>query len=42
MGQTSRIVTIMEGVQATDVTTFDRDGEPMGTYYPVLGGRTRH
>jgi len=37
MGQTSRIVTIIDGVQVTEVTTFDHDGDPVGTYYLVLG-----
>ncbi|MGD0663514.1 MAG: hypothetical protein ABSD38_36200 [Syntrophorhabdales bacterium] len=37
MGQTSRIVTIVDGVQVTEVTTFDHDGNPMGTYYLARG-----
>lgn len=37
MGQTSRIVTIIDDVQVTEVTTYDQSGEPIGTYYLVLG-----
>ena len=35
MGQTSRIVTIIEGVQVIEVTTHDPEGGPMETYYLV-------
>ena len=37
MGQTSRIVTIVDGVQVTEVTTHDPDGDPVETRYPVRG-----
>jgi Asp-tRNA(Asn)/Glu-tRNA(Gln) amidotransferase C subunit len=37
MGQTSRIVTIVNGVQAVEVTTHDPEGEPIETYYRVRG-----
>ena len=39
MGQTSRIVTIIEGVQVIEVTTHDPEGGPMETYYLVRGER---
>jgi len=28
---------IVDGVQVTEVTTFDHDGNPMGTYYLARG-----
>jgi hypothetical protein len=37
MGQTSRIVTIVEGVQVTEVTTHDQDGDPTETHHTVKG-----
>lgn len=37
MGQTSRIVTIIEGMQVIEVTTHDQDGDPIETYYRVRG-----
>ena len=37
MGQTSRIVTIVDGVQVIEVTTHDPDGDPVETRYPVRG-----
>jgi hypothetical protein len=37
MGQTSRIVTIIEGVQVIEVTTHDQDGDPIETSYRVKG-----
>ena len=37
MRQTPRIVTIIDGVQVTEVITFDHNGDPIGTYYLVLG-----
>jgi len=37
MGQTSRIVTIIEGVQVIEVTTYDPEGDPIQTYYRVRG-----
>lgn len=39
MGQTSRIVTIIEGVEVMKVTTHDRDGDPIETNYQVRGER---
>ena len=39
MGQTSRIVTIIEGVQVMEITTHDRHGDPVETHYVVLGQR---
>ena len=37
MGQTSRIVTIIEGIQVIEVTTHDPQGEPLETHYVVRG-----
>jgi hypothetical protein len=37
MGQTSRIVTIIEGVQVIEVTTNDQEGDPTETRYQVRG-----
>lgn len=37
MGQISRIVTIIEGVQVIEVTTHDPQGDPIETYYLVRG-----
>ncbi len=37
MGQTSRTVTILGGTELTEVTTYDQYGDPIGTYYLVLG-----
>ena len=37
MGQTSRIVTVIEGVQVIEVTTNDREGDPTETRYQVRG-----
>jgi Asp-tRNA(Asn)/Glu-tRNA(Gln) amidotransferase C subunit len=37
MGQTSRIVTIVDGVQVIEVTTHDPDGHPVETRYSVRG-----
>jgi hypothetical protein len=37
MGQTSRIVTIIEGVEVIEVTTHDPEGEPIETRYQVRG-----
>jgi len=39
MKQTSRIVTIIAGVQVMEVTTYDQDGDPVGTSYRVKGDR---
>ena len=39
MGQTSRIVTIVDGVQVIEVTTHDQDGDPIETCYLVRGER---
>jgi len=39
MGQTSRIVTIVGGVQVIEVTTYDQDGDPIETCYLVRGER---
>ena len=37
MGQTSRIVTIVDGVEVMEVTTHDPDGDPVETHYRVKG-----
>ena len=37
MGRTSRIVTVIEGVEAIEVTTNDREGNPTETRYQVRG-----
>ena len=37
MGQRSRIVTIVDGVQVIEVTTHDPDGDPVETHYMVRG-----
>jgi len=37
MGQTSRIVTVVDGVQVIEVTTHDPDGHPVETRYSVRG-----
>jgi hypothetical protein len=37
MGQTSRIVTIVDGVQVMEVTTHDSQGNPVETFYLVRG-----
>jgi len=37
MGQTSRMVTIVDGVQVIEVTTHDPDGNPVETHYMVRG-----
>jgi hypothetical protein len=37
MAQTSRIVTIIEGVQVIEVTAHDPQGDPTETYYLVRG-----
>ena len=37
MGQTSRIVTIIEGIQVIEVTTHDPQGDPLETHYVVRG-----
>ena len=37
MKQTSRIVTIIAGVQVTEITTYDGDGDPVETCYLVRG-----
>ena len=39
MGQTSRIVTIVSGVEVIEVTTRDPEGEPIETKYQVGGER---
>ena len=39
MGQTSRIVTIIEGVQVMEVTTHGQDGDPIETCYLVCEER---
>ena len=40
-GQTSRIVTIVNGVEVIEVTTRDPEGEPIETNYQVGGENTR-
>ena len=37
MGRTSRIVTIVNGVEVIEVTTHDPEGEPIKTSYQVRG-----
>jgi hypothetical protein len=37
MGQTSRIVTIIEGVEVIEVTVHDPKGGPIETHYYVRG-----
>ena len=37
MGQTSRIVTIVDGVWVIEVTAHDQGGDPVETYYVVQG-----
>jgi hypothetical protein len=37
VGQISRIVTIVDGVQVTEVTTRNPDGDPVETHYVVRG-----
>ena len=37
MGQTSRIVTIIDGVQVMEVTTHDSQGDPVETCYLAPG-----
>ena len=39
MGQTSRIVTTIEGVQVMEITAHDPEGDPIETHYQVLGQR---
>lgn len=39
MGQTSRIVTIVDGVQVIEITAHDPDGDPIETHYVVKGER---
>ena len=38
MGQTSRIVTIIDGVEVMEVTVHDLKGDPIETHYHVRGG----
>jgi len=37
VGQTSRIVTIIDGVEVMEVTAYDPEGEPIETHYYVQG-----
>jgi len=37
MGQVSRVVTIIEGVEVIEVTTYDPQGDPIKKHYYVLG-----
>jgi hypothetical protein len=39
MGQTSRIVTIIDGVEVMEVTVHDLEGDPISTHYHVRGER---
>jgi len=39
MVQTSRMVTIIEGVEVMETTAYDRDGNPVETFYRVKGER---
>jgi len=41
MGQTSRIVTIVNGVEVIEVTVNDQDGDPIETHYHIRGRSTR-
>ena len=37
MGQTSRIVTIVNGVEVIEVTVHDPEGDPVETHYYIRG-----
>jgi hypothetical protein len=37
MGQTSRIVTIVNGIEITEVTVHDLEGNPIETSYHIRG-----
>ncbi len=37
MGQTSRIVTIVNGVEIIEVTVNDQEGDPIETHYQIRG-----
>jgi hypothetical protein len=37
MGQTSRIVTIVNGVEIIEVTVNDQEGDPTATHYQIRG-----
>ena len=37
MGQTSRIVTIANGIEVMEVTVHDSEGDPIETYYAIRG-----
>jgi hypothetical protein len=37
MGQTSRIVTIVNGVEVIEVTVHDPEGDPIETSYHIRG-----
>lgn len=37
MSQTSRIVTIIDGIEVLEMTTYDHEGDPVGTHYYVQG-----
>jgi hypothetical protein len=39
VAQTSRMVTIIEGVEVMETTAYDRDGNPVETFYRVKGER---
>ena len=39
MGQTSRIVTIIDGVEVMEVTVHDLEGGPIETRYYVRGAK---
>jgi hypothetical protein len=41
MGQTSRIVTIIEGVQVIEAKTHDPDGDPIEAYYLAPGEKQK-
>jgi hypothetical protein len=37
MGQISRVVTIIDGVEVIEVTVYDPEGDPIETHYYVQG-----
>lgn len=37
MSQTSRMVTVIDGIEVVEVTTHNLDGELVGTHYCVQG-----
>ncbi len=39
MGQTSRVVTSIDGIEVIEVTREDQEGHPLETSYYVKGGK---